>query len=68
MKSPFYDAVPSAEMDAIFETEPSQRALVVDYFLEEFLPQFLETLDKLLHSGQGKYLAGDEVNNQDTPE
>ncbi len=51
-----------AELDAIFEAEcPDDRQIVVDYFIDEFLPQFLDTLEELLKSNDGHFLAGDNV-------
>ena len=37
------------------------RQEVINYFLEEFLPQFLDTLELLLQNSDGIYLAGSEV-------
>ena len=51
-----------SEIDAICEIdEKDDREMVITYFLEEFLPQFLETLEILLEASGTNYLCGDKV-------
>ncbi len=50
------------ELDAIFEaSSPEDRQQVVDYFLDEFLNQFLHTLEELLASKEDPFLTGNQV-------
>ena len=51
-----------SEVDAIFEVDcEMDRQDIISYFLDEFIPQFLETLELLLKSSRGMYLTGNEV-------
>ena len=50
------------ELEAVYEVnDVEDRKEVILYFLHEFLPQFLDTLELLMKNSEGLYLSGKEV-------